>query len=274
MSNVISDVVAETRDYYDGAANQIYKEIWGENIHMGLFEDPGEGLPTAMARTNEAMSRNVGLTPSQEVLDVGCGYGALARFLAASYGCRVLATNISDKELEWGRELTAEAGLGHRVAFEWADFHELPYRDDRFHVYWSQEAFLHAADKRKVLEEAYRVLRRGGRLVFSELLVREGTPDVIRERIYHRVGAPEMWDAPDYESALKEIGFTIRSHEDWSENVARSYGWVGAELERRREELEDRVGRQVVDATSQALRFWVEQAEAGRIGWVYYVADK
>ncbi|MFA9460582.1 SAM-dependent methyltransferase [Thiohalorhabdus sp. Cl-TMA] len=274
MRDAISDVVSEARSYYDGAANEIYKDIWGENIHMGLFESPDEDLPTAMARTNEIMSRNVGLTPAQEVLDVGCGYGALARFLAEHYGCQVLATNISEKELERGRRLTSQAGMSHRVAFEWADFHELPYRANRFHVYWSQEAFLHAADKRRVLEEAHRVLRPGGRLVFSELLVRGGTPEDIRARIYERVGAPEMWDDGDYLEALADLGFTIRSHQDWSENVALSYGWVREELERRRAEFEDRVGREVVDATSDALRFWVDQARANRIGWVYYVADK
>jgi len=274
MSNAINDVVAQTQAYYDGAANAIYKDIWGENIHMGLFSHPEEDLPTAMVRSNEAMSRDLNLGPDDEVLDVGCGYGALARFLAEQYGCRVLATNISEKELEWGRELTREAGMEDRVAFQWADFHELPFAADRFSVYWSQEAFLHGADKRRVLEEAHRVLKPGGQLVFSELLVREGTPDADRARIYERVGAPEMWDDPDYEAALKDIGFTITRHADWSENVALSYGWVRKELERRRAEFEERVGRDVVDATSAALQFWVDQANAGRIGWVYYVAEK
>jgi sarcosine/dimethylglycine N-methyltransferase len=274
MSTAISDVVARTRDYYDGAANEIYKDIWGENIHMGLFTDPDEDLPTAMARSNEVMARGADLSPSHEVLEVGCGYGGLARFLAANYGSQVLATNISDKELAWGRELTGEAGLGHRVSFEWADFHELPYRDGRFHVYWSQEAFLHAADKRRVLAEAHRVLRPGGRLVVSELLVRHGTPEAERARIYERVGAPEMWDAADYDATLAELGFNVLVRADWSDNVALSYGWVRGELERRRAEFEARVGREVVDATSQALQFWVDQARAGRIGWIHYVADR
>ncbi|HKJ72092.1 MAG TPA: methyltransferase domain-containing protein [Gammaproteobacteria bacterium] len=274
MSTAISDVVARTRDYYDGAANEIYRDIWGENIHMGLFADPDEDLPTAMARSNEVMARGADLSPSHEVLEVGCGYGGLARFLAANYGARVLATNISDKELGWGRELTEQAGLGHRVDMEWADFHELPYRDGRFHVYWSQEAFLHAADKRRVLDEAYRVLRPGGRLVVSELLVHHGTPEAERARIYERVGAPEMWDAPDYDAALADLGFRVLVREDWSRHVARSYGWVRAELERRRAEFERRVGRDVVDTTSEALGFWVAQADAGRIGWIHYVADK
>ena len=267
-------VVEETQAYYDGAANEIYREIWGENIHMGIFDSPDESLQTAMDRSNARMSDSVGLGPQHVVLDVGCGYGALARYLARTYGCRVLATNISERELEWGRELTEKEMLSDKVAFEWADFHDLQYDDGAFDYYWSQEAFLHAADKSRVLAEAFRVLKPGGRLVFSDLLVRHGTSRADRERIYDRVKSPDMWDAPDYREALQRAGFRIAVDEDWSANVALSYGWVRAQLELRREQFERRIGKDVVDNTSTALQFWVDSANAGKIGWAYFVADK
>jgi sarcosine/dimethylglycine N-methyltransferase len=267
-------VVEETQAYYDGAANEIYREIWGENIHMGIFDSPDESLVSAMDRSNARMSQPIGLTPDKLVLDVGCGYGALARYLARTYGCSVLATNISERELDWGRELTAKENLSDKVSFDWADFHDLPFGDNRFDVYWSQEAFLHAADKNKVLTEAFRVLKPGGRLVFSDLLVRHGTPQEDRERIYDRVKSPDMWDAPDYRDALNAAGFTIAIDEDWSENVALSYGWVRARLNDRAEEFSRRIGSDVVEKTLAALQFWIDSANAGKIGWAYFVADK
>lgn len=267
-------VVEETKAYYDGAADAIYRDIWGENIHMGVFDSPDDSLQTAMARSNRLVSADVGLAPGDYVLDVGCGYGATARHLARTYGCRVLATNISERELEHGREMTSDAGLEALVEFAWADFHDLPYEAGTFDYYWSQEAFLHAADKGRVLAEAARVLRPGGRLVFTDLLVRRGTSEADRARIYDRVKSPDMWDTGDYRAALSEAGLTVERHRDWSVNVAPSYAWVRRELERRRAEFERRIGKDVVDKTSTALQFWVDAARDGKIGWEYFVARK
>ncbi len=268
----VRDVVAATKDYYDGPADEIYRHIWGENIHIGYFDSPEESLRDAMKRSNERMAEGVDLGADATVLDVGSGYGALARFLASRYGCDVVASNISERELEWGRELTAEQGLDDKVRFEWADFHDLPFSADAFDFYWSQEAFLHAADKATVLTEAHRVLKPGGAIVFTDLLVRDGTPEADRERIYERVKSPDMWDTGAYLAALDSAGFAIETHEDWSGNVAPTYAWVRDQLELRRDWFEDRIGREAVDRTSAALQFWVDAADAGRIGWEYFVA--
>ncbi|MCA8928743.1 MAG: methyltransferase domain-containing protein [Alphaproteobacteria bacterium] len=270
----VAKVVEQTKRYYDGAADTIYREIWGENIHLGLFEEEGESLQDANARTNKRLAALAGLSSEQTVLEVGCGYGATARFLAETVGCNVVATNISDRELAEAKRLTEAAGLGDKVRFAYGDFHALDFPDDHFDVYWCQESFLHAADKEQVLREAYRVLKPAGRFVLTELLVREGTPDDIRERVYERVGAPIMWDAPDYRQTLQNLGFRMEVEEDWSPNVARTYGWVREQLEARRPEFEDKIGRDLVDRTSRALQFWVDTANDGCIGWHFFIADK
>ncbi|MFC4350855.1 methyltransferase domain-containing protein [Fodinicurvata halophila] len=274
MDTDIGKIVRETKAYYDGAADEIYRDIWGENIHIGYFSSPDESLIDAMVRSNEQMADRVTLGPNDRVLDVGCGYGALARFLARRFSCEVLATNISDRELAHGRELTAKEGLDELVSFEWADFHDLQYEDNSFDSYWSQEAFLHAVDKERVVEEAYRVLKPGGTLVFTDLLVRKGTPQEDREKIYDRVKSPDMWDTEDYMGALKKAGFSLAHHADWSENVAPTYNWVRTQLENRRKEFERRIGKQVVDKTSDALKFWVDSGNANKIGWEFFLATK
>src|SRR3546814_10016432 len=83
-----------------------------------------------------------------------------------------------------------------------------------------------------------------------------------------------MWDAPDYAGALAKLGFDIERQEDLSQHVAPTYAWVRRELERRRPEFEGRIGKDLVDRTSAALQFWVDSAEAGRIGWGWFVRSE
>lgn len=270
----LNRLVREAREYYDGAADEIYRDIWGENIHIGTFELEDESLQAAMVRSNQRVGDLMNVSSRAQVLDVGCGYGAFARYLSNRFGCRVLATNISERELEWGRELTDQAGLDDLVTFEWADFHDLPYDEGSFDFYTSQEAFLHAADKKMVLAEAYRVLRPGGKLVFTDLLVSKDTPHADREKIYERIKLSDMWDGSDYVDALKEAGFDIEVHEDWSENVAPTYAWVREQLLDREEEFAERIGQDLVTKTANALQFWVDRGKDGKIGWACFIAKK
>ena len=270
----IASTVANTREYYDGPADEIYRLIWGDNLHLGVPCNPECPHPEAMEHTNEIMSGLADLGPAIRVLDLGCGYGSTARYLARSYGCTVTGINISEKELELARLRAAEAGLEHLLSFEQGDFHSLLYENESFDVVWSQEAFLHGADKSLIISEARRVLKSGGTLIFTDIVVRSETPASDRERIYDRISSPEMWDSEDYRRCLVDQGFTIREEEDWSVHVARSYSWVRNAVLENREELLRRIESATINRTLDGLGFWVEAANDGKIGWALFLAAK
>lgn len=266
--------VARTKEYYDGPADEIYRLIWGDNIHLGVPCGPACPHPEAMEHTNEIMAGLVNLEEGSCVLDLGCGYGATARFLAREYGCTVVGVNISEKELALAKERAVEAGLQSLLNFESGDFHRLKYGDESFNVVWSQEAFLHGADKDKIISESKRVLMPGGTLIFTDLLVKSGTTHLERERIYQRVRAPVMWDVGDYHRSLTVQGFEVIQTQDWSVHVARSYAWIRNEVEKNRDKLLTKLDPQTIDNTLASLAFWVESANAGKIGWALFVAAK
>ena len=270
----VASVVSTTQAYYDGPADEIYRTIWGDNLHLGVPCSRECPHPEAMQHTNEIMANAAPLGAGMRVLDLGCGYGSTARYLAGNFGCRVTGVNISEKELELARSRGREAGLDDLLRFEYGDFHRLGYADASYDVVWSQEAFLHAADKNAVLMECMRVLKAEGSLIFTDITVARDTPDEDRAKIYDRVKSPDIWDLDDYRGALSKLGFTIAREEDWSQYVARSYAWVRERLLEQREALLSRVGAETVDGTVESLSFWVACANAGKIGWGLFVAEK
>lgn len=268
----IETSVKAARTYYDGTADEIYRSIWGSSIHFGLFEHEEESLPTAMQRAKDTMISGISLHQDSKVLEVGCGYGTLARQLARSFNCSILATNISEKQLSRANELTNAEGLSDKVRFEKCDFHNLPYGNDSFEVYWSQESFVHAGDRARVLNEAHRVLEPFGLLAFSEITLRRSTPPALRDEILKRVTSSSIWSKHDYEIELHKAGFTVEKWDDWSEHVARTYAWTLKKLESKREEILPRIGQKAYDSAREGMELWKKAADDGYLGWVHVIA--
>ena len=151
------DIQAAAAGYkavYDNALSLLQSRVWGGIQHLGLFEDPAEPLLTAQMRANRVMAAAADLRPGQTVIETACGFGGTARYLAGEHGVRVHATNIAETQFVEARDLTQRAGLSHLVDYRYADYHELPFADSSFDVWWCQEALLYSVQKRRVFEEA------------------------------------------------------------------------------------------------------------------------
>ena len=93
-----------------------------EHLHSG-----------GMATTRDQASL-ISITPDSRVLDVGCGTGGPARYLADKFGCRVEGVDLTPEFVEVGQELTRRCGLSDLVALRVGNALELPYPDGRFDV--------------------------------------------------------------------------------------------------------------------------------------------
>ena len=128
-----------------------------------------------LAATAE-LAKLVGITADIAVLDVGSGVGGPARFLAATYGCRVTGVDLSEPFVDAARYLTERTGQSGQVSFQTASALELPFDDDSFNVVLLQHVVMNISDRPRLYREIRRVLKSGGRLATFDVVLNGGEP--------------------------------------------------------------------------------------------------
>lgn len=277
MERDYAPAVATARDYYNSEdADNFYSLVWGgEDIHVGLYAHPREAVFDASRRTVAEMAKRLPqLSAETRVLDLGAGYGGSARFLAHEFGCRVMALNISERENERGRRLNREQGVERLVTIIDGSFEALPFDDADFDVVWSQDAILHSGDRRRVLEEADRVLRPGGHFIFTDPMQADGCPVEVLEPILARIHLDTLGSPGFYRETLRALGLEELAFDDASEMIALHYGRIRDVLVEHDEEVARTVSRDYLERMKRGLQHWVDGGHRGYLRWGVFLFRK
>ncbi|WP_037685715.1 glycine/sarcosine N-methyltransferase [Streptomyces aureocirculatus] len=267
-----SGAVGVARTYYNSAdADAFYAEVWGgEDIHIGLYERPGEPIADASRRTVEQMAAKLNLTRDSVVLDLGSGYGGSARYLASTYGCRVLALNLSEVENQRHKELNQRRSLSRLIEVVDGSFEDIPYPDASVDVVWSQDAFLHSGNRVRVLEEISRVLRPDGQVIFTDPMADDDCPPGVLQPILDRIHLDDMGSPGFYARELARLGFTPagRGFDEHRAELVTHYARVLEETERQEADgLARLVSHDYLTQMKLGLARWVAAGRDGHITW-------
>ena len=265
---------AETEAFYD-AEDAVYRSFWDDqgSLHWGIFdESTGRDFLTACAHLNDEMLARAAITPADKVLDLGCGNGTTALWLARASGAAVTGIDLSGTRIDNAKAALAaeDAGLQARMAFEKCSATELPFADGSFTRVWSQATIYHIPDKEKTLAEAYRVLAGGGLMVFDDLL--KPKPNIsseAREYVYDRLLFDTDFSFQGYQDALRRAGFEVLEAVDLSPHLATSYQCL-ADITAGKGDDHDGKYRELSYAYGQMVR----AVNADELGWGLYVARK
>lgn len=266
------------RDYYNSKdADLFYREVWGgEDIHVGLYRSEDESIAAASRRTVERMVElTEPWTPDTRVIDLGAGYGGSMRYIAERFGSRCVALNLSDVENERNVRMNREAGLDDRIDVVEGDFASLDFPDASFDRAWSQEAFLHSGEREKVLAETARVLKPGGRLVFTDPMQSDDASSDALQAIYDRLHLDSLASPSFYRRTLAAHGLEEVAFEEDPEQLARHYARVREVLvEKSSELIEKGVDPDYIDGMKTGLGHWVEGGREGILTWGIFVFEK
>lgn len=124
---------ANIHDHYD-LSNDFYR-LWldREMVYTcAYYESADKTLEAAQVAKMDHICRKLWLRPGEFVVEVGCGWGALALFMARNYGVRVRAFNISHEQIDYARRRAHQEGLHGRVEFIEDDYRNTRVLADAF----------------------------------------------------------------------------------------------------------------------------------------------
>ena len=173
------------------------------------------------------LAQRAQLQASDAVLDVGCGVGGSARFLAAEHGCRVTGIDLSEEYCEVATMLSARCGLGALTTFRAASALDLPLQSECFDVAWTEHVQMNIADKGRFYGEIARVLRPAGRLMFHDVFQGPGGEPHYPVPWAGSAAISHLETAETVAGVLASLGFT-RLH--WEDVSARSLAWYEARV--------------------------------------------
>jgi arsenite methyltransferase len=185
----------------DPITSNLYQDSQGQQIPgEALRASLGCGNPTALAQLN----------PGETVLDLGSGGGIDVLLSARRVGPtgKAYGLDMTDEMLALARENQRKAGIDN-VEFLKGEIESIPLPDNFVDIIISNCVINLSADKDKVLREAFRVLKPGGRFAVSDVVVRGEVPDQVRKNMLLWVGciAGALRDH-DYVTKLTAAGFT------------------------------------------------------------------
>ncbi len=265
--SVSSEKTAET--YYDSAeADNFYFNIWGgEDIHIGLYEETKDIFKASRATVAHMANAIPGLNIDTQIIDFGSGYGGAARYLAKEYKCNVTCLNLSDVQNKTNRRLNIEQNLDNLISVVHGSFERLPGPAAKFDVVWSQDAILHSSNRERVIAQAWRALKPGGMMIYTDPMQADGCPPGVLQPVYDRIHLESLGSISFYKEVAEKCGFTNFCKEDMTHNLLTHYSRVLEELEKNYGPMCKTSSKNYIDRMLVGLRSWIDAANAGYLAW-------
>ena len=214
--------------YYELSESQ-YKWIWdlskSRSLHYGYWDAHTKNFREALLNINKILSDKASISEYDKVLDAGCGVGGSSIWLTSTIGCAVIGISLSKKQVDNANNYCRDKYHEGLIHFEQQDFTHTTFDDGSFDVVWAIESVCHAIDKRDFINEAFRLLKPGGRLIMADFIKvadLSGDNATLIKRWANGWAVDDFSTIEGFTADLKLAGFTHIDVEDATKNIERS----------------------------------------------------
>ena len=173
--------------------------------------------PGGLEKTDE-MAKMCKIGKGKRVLVIGCGKGITACYLAQKYDCEVVGIDVSEKMVNYARELAKKKKLDNKVSFRVADAHNLPFEDESFDMVIA-ECTTVVLNKEKAFREFLRVLKPGGYIGDLEMAWKKQPPKELVRRTYEVWGGFKTMTLEEWRKFFENLGLVEVKAIDFSNEI-------------------------------------------------------
>jgi sarcosine/dimethylglycine N-methyltransferase len=217
----MGDATAQTVYFYDRhpiSSDIIFAKLRASRGHLESLR-PDDLFPYdqdhygGLAATDE-LARGARIASESRVADFCAGLGGTVRYLAHKYGANVTGIELTPSRVAGAQELTMRVGLQDKARMIEGNVMSVPLEDATMDAVVSQEAFCHVPDPAKALSEAFRILRKDGRLAFTDWIANEQLSADDAQLMWEGMAIQPLRSIPDYSRLVEGAGFKIYSAAD------------------------------------------------------------
>lgn len=176
--------------------DRISRLLFGESMHPGALD------------LTKELGERLGLQERSRVLDLACGVGTTAIFLARNFGCHVTGLDLAEGNIEEAKKLLlSHSDVSCRIDFRIGDAECIDFEDQIFDCVVCECSLCLFPNRKKAAEEIYRVTKNSGKVGLSDIVVRGSIPQSLRDSLYRFVCLLEAENDETYKMFLQSAGF-------------------------------------------------------------------
>ncbi len=261
-------------DLYDGHYGQLATDVQAEVRRETYGEDLGQASWITGDEAREWFDL-LKLGPGERALEVACGSGGVTCAMSRHTGTASVGVDINALGIEAATRGAERDGLSALVSFQVVDASRpLPFPDASFDVVFCNDAINHLPDRLTVLRDWWRVLRPGGRVLFTDPIVVTGQLSNEEIRARSSIGFFLFTPVGHNERLLDEAQFKVREVRDVTRAVAAvSERWHHARS-KRRERLTAIEGEDAFEGLQRFLDAVQVLSSSRRLSRFMYLAEK
>ena len=274
MSEAVPSRLPAASGHYDANYGNFQTELYAQ-IRRDAF---GEDIGQSSWLTADEQDKFLGwldLSSGRPLLDIACGSGGPALRIAERTGCSVVGIDVHEQAIATANSLAAQRGLAEHAQFQVADATtQLTFPDAGFDAITCIDAINHLPNRPSVIADWARLLKPGGRLLFTDPITVTGplTNDeiAVRSSIGFFLFVPLGYD----KRMIEQSGLRLLVCEDVTANMAEIAERRRAARAKKDAALREIEGDQIYEGQQEFFAVAARIAREGRLSRFVYVAEK